>query len=307
MRSSIVFAACGALVSSETDYRCGYVGSAGVYWYPDGHHECAGNHKGDSLGQKCWLRNGIDIATCIQDTDYDTHVKGSAKDYQKNDAKNCYPGVGANETYGHHAKFLSMGACKKKCDADPECEGITVQSPPTLHQNKHEKKIKRCWLKRNIKVSECHSGTSFDIYFHSPTSPGDFNNVTKGLNCYGGVGADPTYGAAELKYEDGSFVTHLGDCKTACHHDADVGGAGCEAVIVEEESKLLRRFAIGEVVGSGSALPLIQVVGLGLAVLAVVAATLVVVRAQRRSGAPSFDVAFAAAENTETEADSSYE
>lgn len=240
MRSVVVWGGFGAFVAhmvptflaQVTDFRCGSVTAAGTVWNPIGDHDCQGNHHGTVSehtidNSKCWLRKGVDLDSCQTNGDYDYYNKSN--DFEKTEGKNCFPGTGADASYGHHAKFLSLGACKKHCEKDKECEGITVESPPNEHKEKQEMKIKRCWLRKGVVKSKCHSATNYDLFMHSVEHPADFSKHSPGLNCYGGVGADAGYGASELKHDDGSLVVHLGDCKAACHHDSQE----CEAFMVE--------------------------------------------------------------------------
>lgn len=290
MRSLLSWGCAAAVVQTAvgTQGNCGKVEENGTIWDHDSDPAC--NGKGTISQNKCWFRKGVDTYKCQENDEYDYYAKvPGSSDFEKFPNLNCYVGAGADS--GTPVKWKGVGSCKHSCKNDTDCDGVVVHA--LEHFSDQETRIHKCWLRKDIELNSCAKKSSYDLYLHTKEHPANFDQHFHKVNCYGGKGASSSYGKTPLKYADGTLITHLGECKAACHSDPD----HCEGIVVlpKSDDRLLADnvsepepasalFATARVVPASRATSWLAPAGLCLGVLAAACAVAAVVRRAPATG-----------------------
>jgi len=140
-----------------------------------------------------------------------TPIVSGPSSWQHQSGFNCGPGYGADiPTTGDLISFsLTLDDCKEACDDD--CEGIVVG------QNEDPG---RCWLRKNVKLSQCALNTAFDLWLRIDSDSDGFEAVGEGARAC--RGANPSDN--QVSYYSVFRTSSLSVCKGLCRSQNDCKG-----------------------------------------------------------------------------------
>lgn len=145
----------------------------------DAEDDCEGLvvFRGNEESGQCWLRKDVELSECEEGTVYDFYLRasglppatvpavpaaGAGWDYYE--GTNCCQGSGAEGIEGKDPVVgtVSLDHCQWDCEQDGECKGIVMVRGTESGGS--------CWLRTNVRLSECVEGTIYDLWLRRPAA-----------------------------------------------------------------------------------------------------------------------------------------
>lgn len=193
--------------------------------------------------ERCWLQRSLALDRCSRSAAHDLYQRTTQllqtttttvppRQMQgvwvRHAHRNCWPGHGANLLPGRPTTpGLALSECKARCEAEPDCQAITV-----MHEDgSDEERPGNCRLRKNLEVSECVRDMAYDLWERVPLGVLRISWVRHERKmCGNGKGAEGLPGKSTLP---GRYT--LRHCKVQCQAEPR-----CEGVIFLHEAQMAK-------------------------------------------------------------------